>query len=265
MIQSLEWSGSAFEIGCQRGESQRDAISELAAHVTSQQSAVVTCDGRRRPLREYLEELWHESSIYAPELAEELLGVAQGAKLPVMEVVALNAFLDLISVRPVSADRDLSGCTSLAAGPPCTAGNAVYLCQNFDVEDVYLPHVIVAKVVKTTGPAQLVMTLPGVLGCIGLNDEGLSLAINFIHANDVTTGVSFPFFVRTILAQRRIGDAIGAATVPTRACGIHYLMATPDGLIASVETSGTDYDVRFPDSFSTHANHYRSEQMRSVR
>jgi isopenicillin-N N-acyltransferase-like protein len=258
----FEWAGTPAQIGQQHGEDQREAIRTLVAWIRSRHSKVRLCDGRSLSLDDYLGQLLIASSVYAPALADELDGIAAGAGMTAADVMALNAFLELIIVGNDPRD-DFSGCTSFAFTPPATSGGAAYLGQNLDIDATYGPHVAVAAVKPTHSPEVLVVTIPGVVGCLGLNEAGLGVTINFLHANDVGIGVCIPFVVRQILAQVRPGDAIGAATVAARACGAHYHVATSNGVIAGIETSGRDYDVHVTTGGrSVHANHYLAERMR---
>ena len=115
----------------------------------------------------------------------------------------------------------------------------------------------------TGAPAALVMTFAGVLGCVGFNAAGLGVGINFLEACDVGIGVLYPFIVRRLLSQVRVGDALGAVIVAPRASGMHYLIGDTHSLLASVEVSGMHHDVSLTtDGLIAHANHYTSPSMR---
>ncbi len=186
----------------------------------------------------------------------ELTGIASGSNKPVESIVLLNALLDLINLRHELFMVDPAGCTVVAVAPPATAGQ-VYLGQTYDLEEAYRPYVGYAVIKPKFGPKATIMTLAGVLGCTGVNEDGLGLAINHLHTSETSPGVMYPFVVRHVLAQRRIGDAIGAVTIARRASGMHYLVANKDGIIVSIETTSSGHEVVFADSgYLVHANHY---------
>lgn len=263
-MRQFEWSGTHREVGMQHGDERRDEIAELIA--TLERNVEI----RRHPSAEqldldgYVAALYRASRRFAPDIAEELEGIAAGSGIEISKIVFLNAFLDLVSLRHELSVDALLGCTSFAVAPPAT-DHEVFVGQNYDMEHFYRDFAGIHRISVKDKPTCQVFTFAGVVGCAGMNDAGIGLCINFLHTAEPAVGVLYPFLVRAALAQQRIGDAIGALTVATRAGGMHYLLADAGGILVSVETSSDNHDVVFAmDGVATHANHYCSNRLRMV-
>ncbi|WP_042347055.1 C45 family autoproteolytic acyltransferase/hydolase [Bacillus massiliigorillae] len=61
---------------------------------------------------------------YDKEIMQEIIGISEGAKQPLLDIVALNARSEII----LNSD----GCTSLAVLPGTTKNQETFLAQNWD-------------------------------------------------------------------------------------------------------------------------------------
>ena len=75
--------------------------------------------------------------------------------------------------------------------------------------------------------------------------------------SDSRHGVPYCFIVRKVLQQRHLGHAVGAVVSAKRASGINYLLGSASGLVLSLETTATNYDVlQLNRGVIAHTNHY---------
>src|SRR4249920_2321237 len=113
-IPTLDLAGSPGQIGAAHGEAQRDRIREHAERflnwVLSSASVRLT-----------EAELWDRwapqvaaNQREAPELVEEMRGIARGAGVPFERIFLLNSLLDLNSFRFLDLATGFPGCSTFA-------------------------------------------------------------------------------------------------------------------------------------------------------
>jgi len=261
-MKSLELSGEPYVRGKAHGLQFRPQIREVVAkdrmateRVIQERTGIALPDEHWLSLvRRYLVHVEE----YAPDLVEEVRGIADGADLPFEQLFAFNAFLDFcdLSSRPL-APKLLFGCTTFAAANIATQDGRAYLGQNYDWRTIYRPAATLLQYHRSDGPSALLFTFAGLLGCAGMNSAGLGIVINKLTPSDSRPGVTYPFILRKALEQTNIPDAIGAIVGAHRASGIFYLIADNSGEIIGVETTATDYDILYAmEDYLGHANHY---------
>jgi isopenicillin-N N-acyltransferase-like protein len=197
---------------------------------------------------------------YAPDLFEELEGIAAAANVSADELLALNAFLELHDY--YSDAFVISGCTSLMV-PGTTSGEGALIAQNYDLASLYADAAVLIKVKSDDQPDAVYYTSAGMLGCSGVNGAGIGVVINNLVPSDSAGGVIYPFIIRKILESVRIGDAIDAVVAQPRASGMNYVLCDENGEIYDLETTATEYEVTCPfDGPMAHANHYLMDRLK---
>lgn len=261
-IRLLTLRGSPKEIGRSHGEEYRDLITEFHGLLAENLRARSRIKVDDKPLADLLRKNASFSAEYSPELYDEVIGIAEGAKLTIEQVFLLNSFLDILNTRDSRTASALLGCTSFGACGEATVAGKCLIGQNYEMESFYKRFATLLKIKTGTGSELLVYSYVGVVGCAGLNSEGIGVCINFLHARDTDHGVVYPFRLRRILDQKRIGDAVGAATIGHRAGGINFLLGDSNGIILDVETSAKRHDILFAETdVLAHSNHYVSPRM----
>ena len=197
---------------------------------------------------------------YAPDLFEELEGIARAADVSVEELLALNAFLELHDY--YSEAFAVSGCTSLMV-PGTTSGEGALIAQNYDLSSIYASAAVLIKVKSERAPDALFYTSAGILGCAGINAAGIGVVINNLVPSDAGGGILYPFVIRRVLEAVRIGDAIDAVVAKPRASGMNYVLCDENGEIYDLETTAREYEVICPfDGPMAHANHYLTDRLK---
>jgi isopenicillin-N N-acyltransferase-like protein len=215
--------------------------------------------------------MWEEGSLEArkflpygeqtfPEFVEEIRGIAEGANVPFEEVWTLNCYEGL-----PHASQQVWGCTSIAVRDDQTASGHVLLAHNEDWNSVDKDNVYLVRAFPDDGPQFIGMTYGPLLVNIGLNAEGIGIAIDSVYPTDGRVGVPRILCSRAVLNARTIGQAIRACVPKLRAGGYGYMLADPNGEIYSVETSATTHDIIYgEDGWLVHTNHYLSTKMKDL-
>ena len=251
-------TGTPSQIGAAHGEAERNRIREYVDVFIGfvLKNAVVH-------LTE--ETLWAKWSPQvavnqreAPTLIEEMQGIARGAGVPFERIFLLNSLLDLNCFRYLQMMDAFAGCTTFAVAKEAGTGRTL-IGQTYDMPEFHQKNVTLLRLKPAQGPRQLVMTFAGIVGCAGLNENGLAVNINYLSAQDCGPGRLHSVTVRQSLGCTQLADALTMPVVPPRAGGAHYLIGDDAGNIISIETSGLRHDIMYPEGNAIgHTNHYLS-------
>ena len=247
-IRVLTLSGSPFEIGYAHGAVHRDAIRHFADERV-RLSGDPLWTGRtlsRTKVLDLAEACLAEHERYAPDLVEELRGMAAATELTLAELLIVNGFTDFIDTvhhvgpgtvqpaAPVGADN----CTAFLV-PNSLANNQGFFGQTWDMHDSATPHVILLRGQPTDAPAFLCFTTVGCVGMIGMNEAGVAVGINNLLGADGQVGVTWPFVVRKMLQAETAEAALEALQNAPLAGAHNYLIMDAAGTGYNVEASAT--------------------------
>lgn len=261
-IPIIELKGSPYERGWQHGEACKEAIHALIydhynslAHFARARAKIDFDMGQSQKISDrYLPFM----QAYAPDLIEELKGIADATGLPFHEILFLNCYLDVYDiVFPGLSQPLLYGCTTFAATQPATLNDATIVAQNLDLRAFFNQYGVLLRIFPDHGPSSLVYSMVGVVGLVGINQFGISMVFNKLVPKDSSYGVPYPFLARKVLQQSRIGQAIYQIANPHRASGSYSLLGSTDAGIYGIEATSSDYRV-FPgdEGYLAHSNHY---------
>ena len=251
-IQHITLSGSARKIGQQHGEALRDNIVraiDLYGYLFSlsglnEEEAFRRADHFKRVIANF-----------NPAYADEIEGIAEGANQDQRWIYALNARSELMS----SVSSEFGECTAFYFN------KTSILAQNWDWAEPIEGLIALVKIQRDEGPDILMMTEPGLIGKIGMNEAGLGLCFNFLATDKPTAGVPLHVTNRAILES---GNLLEARDVIDRA-GFGK-----SGNVLVGQENGQGFDVEFagdriieperqPDFF-THTNHFVDEHFLSA-
>jgi isopenicillin-N N-acyltransferase-like protein len=257
-LSTIEIKGNPRQRGRQQGEGARPQILRALARYreTLPQAINMTWKEGLREARKFLP--YSEEAF--PHFVEELRGIAEGANVAFEEVWTLNCYEGLTESR-----QQMWGCTCVAVRDECTANGHVLLAHNEDWTSVDRDDVYLVRAGPDDGPAFVGMTYGPLLVNIGLNAEGIGVAINSVYPTDVRVGVPRVLCSRAVLNAHTIGEAIRACVPKLRAGGYSYLLADSNGELYSVETSATTHDIVYgEEGWLVHTNHYLSPKMQAL-
>lgn len=144
---------------------------------------------------------WAQIERDAPELAQEIEGIADGARLEVGQVAALNARTEVLAALGAPARGECS--TVVVPG----AAGGPFAIQNWDWFGSLAGGWLVWTIPHPDGRTTTTLTEYGVVGKIGINRAGVGLLFNILHHADDGRGAGLPVHV----AARRVLDGARSA------------------------------------------------------
>ncbi len=261
-MELVKLSGPPYERGRTLGQRFRDTLVEVVEKNQHSLAVILKSKG----LAPITEERYYAmvrrglpfAQEYAPDLVDEVQGMATGAGLPFEAIFGFNYFLDFFDATYPELTNDLLfGCTTLAATNTATVDDGAYIGQNYDLRGLYQKGAIILQLEVAPGLEALIFTIAGLVGCAGMNAAGLGITINNLAPSDSRPGVPYTFVLRKALEQERLSEAMNIISAAHRASGINYLMADSSGEVISLETTARDGDVLYAlDGYIGHSNHY---------
>jgi isopenicillin-N N-acyltransferase-like protein len=185
-------------------------------------------------------------------LAEEIAGIADGARADVRDIVLLNARSSL------TLTDSPDGCTTFVSIPDGDRPGAALLAQNWD--NLTRLRAVVLDIREADTPGILTLTEAGTLGKIGLNTEGVGIAVNGLHSRrPAARGVPLFVAIRKALAAPTLVEALRIMSTTPKDGPHHYMVASRGGVAFSIEALPSEFDLLRPAGpFLVHTNHYLS-------
>ena len=241
-------SGRPFERGRQHGQ-QLSAVIAKAIDFYRSIFGLSEDEVLRRAV--YFRKIIDE---FSPAYSEEIEGIAQGAGVDPLWIVALNARTEILS-RNAGASNE---CTSVYFPTPSILG------QNWDWGKALEPLTVLMKIVQPDGHVIMMITEPGIIGKIGMNNAGLGVCLNILTLGKRLNGLPVHIILRAILDCKSLAqvDALLAQHGNGKASNI---------IVA--DASGNGFDIEFCDQTSyrlvpeldylIHTNHYLGSPINS--
>jgi isopenicillin-N N-acyltransferase-like protein len=181
----------------------------------------------------------------APELVDELEGIAAGAGVDARELLAINARTELL------AGRGAGECSLLGRGEP----DGAWLAQTWDWHPALAP----AALAWTVG-AFTTITEAGILAKLGQSRAGLAVGLNFLTctADGGLDGVPVHIVARLLLEGCATGAEARELLAGVRCSASSCLtVATGDDLFAAeLSPGGTRIVEPDADGWLVHTNHF---------
>jgi isopenicillin-N N-acyltransferase like protein len=255
--------GAPREKGLAHGEMFRNEINEIIAGFS--ETVLLHSEGRKQTITLGWWREWAIQSVpyitdYFPEFVEEVKGISESANVALEDILCLNAFLDIWDwITPhifIGRYGRAQGCTAFGVSGLIGSGKTI-VGQNYDLEALFQKGAVFFRVHDCDGKESLIFTISGILGCAGMNNQGLAVVINNLTASDARAGVPYPYILRRSLLSSNIGEAIDSIVGARRTSGMNYILASKCGAVISIETSATDFAVIHSiDKPIFHANHF---------
>lgn len=186
------------ERGLELGERFR---SEIGATVAAYRRLLAARAGGPFDVDLWAERAWETITRVAPEHADEIAGIAEGAGRPVRELAAVNARTELlVAANPTGVTE----CSSVVSVPP---GGTPFAVQTWDWYDAMADGWFHWRFEHPDGRAVETVTEYGMLAKIGVNAEGVGVMLNMLHhANDAARVAEGTIGYPVHLLSRRILD-----------------------------------------------------------
>ncbi len=253
-LKIVEASGSHYEMGFQYGA----ACPEISKMRDMTYQLFGGRDKAAELIRKFAPMYLPAAEKYAPEIVEEMRGMADGAKVAFEDILFLNITYE------ISTPDVMGGCTTFAAAGDATADGEVIAGQNFDFIEPWEEFMLLLKMKPANGPRFMAVTAAGCLGLIGLNSAGISVNLNLLKNKESLTpsgGVPTHIILRKMFMSESIADAITAVAGAEGRAAKNYLITSGEGDILGLETTTSDMDVQYPiEGIYTHANSFKAER-----
>ncbi|SDP42401.1 isopenicillin-N N-acyltransferase like protein [Streptomyces sp. cf386] len=258
----IEISGTPLERGRQYGEAVAPRLGIALGYYTEAFGASsgltwsqVTARAARwlKPVREY-----------APHLLEEMQGIADGAGLDLLDVLALNARGEVIYddsfVRMAAQEEPAEGCTSFAAYGPASGDGHVWAGQNWDWRAGVADTVVMLRIVQPPKPTLIMQVEAGQIGRQGANSAGIALNANGLGGRfGEAVGLPQTVVRRSVLDQTSITDALDVLCRTRAHIASNALLTCREGFAIDLETTPAGHGWLYPDDgLLVHGNHYQA-------
>ncbi len=201
---------------------------------------------------------------WSPDLASEMVAMAEGAQLPVWQLASLNARTEILALMPADAEGECS----TAVYAPAGAG-APRTIQTWDWHDSLAPAGLMLQLITRCGLTVKLFTEFGMLGKIGVNSAGLGLHFNILHheSDHDAAGVPVHAVARGLLEEATTVDQaialarsakVSASTVLTV---FSHRESSPRAASIELSPAATAVVVPREDGWLLHTNHFLDRQL----
>ncbi|MGW7415181.1 C45 family autoproteolytic acyltransferase/hydolase [Streptomyces sp. NPDC054863] len=286
----IEISGSPLARGRQYGEAVRPQLHAALGYYEEAfgRSAGLTWERVTARAARWLEPV----RAYAPHLVEEMQGIADGAGVHLLDVLALNARGEVIydkSFARMEADGSPSdsgpsdsgpadgphaqgpagepadeepaeGCTSFAAYGEASGDGHVYAGQNWDWRAGVADTVVMIRIVQPPKPTLIMQVEAGQVGRQGANSAGIAFNANGLGGRfDDTIGLPQTVVRRSVLDRSSITDALDVLCRTRAHIASNALLTCREGFAIDLETTPAGHGWMYPtDGLLVHGNHYQA-------
>ncbi|MEV5776667.1 C45 family peptidase [Streptomyces antimycoticus] len=268
----VEISGPPAERGRQYGEAARGRIGAALAYYEQAfgESSGLTWDQVTARAERWLEPV----RVYAPELVEEMNGIADGAGVGLLDVLALNARGEIIydqtfarmraradAPADVTDDREVTdGCTSFAVLGEASGDGHVYCGQNWDWRAGVADTVMMLRIVQPPHPTVIMQVEAGQIGRQGANSAGVALNANGLGGRfDDAIGLPQTVIRRRVLDSESISGAVDVLCRTRGHIASNALLTCREGFALDLETTPGAHGWMYPtEGLLVHGNHYQT-------
>lgn len=249
--------GTPYERGFAYGQMGRD---EIAVSIGSYQKLFECTKGIKwedaRKVSEHFLALTRE---FQPYYVEEMQGIADGAGVDLLDIAALNARTEIMYAQ--YEGKGAGECTTLSLMAPATEGGRVIAAQNWDYSTILRDSLVIVHVYSEDKPNFVMVTEAGMIGGIGMNDQGIAVLLNALTTTSPCQGLPLRTRMRAMLEAETLSDAyVKGGTVPVT---VANLIAThKDGVAIEFEMDSKTVEPLIPeDGVLLHTNCYLGPKM----
>jgi len=257
----VEISGTPTERGRQYGEAVRPRLHAALAYYEEAfgQSAGLTWDQVTARAARWAEPV----RSHAPHLLEEMGGIADGAGVTLLDVLALNARGEVIydnSFADMAEEERTDGCTSFVAYGQASGDGHVWAGQNWDWRAGVADTVVMLRIVQPPAPTLIMQVEAGQIGRQGANSAGIAFNANGLGGR-FSNAIGLPQTVvrRSALDQPTITDALDVLCRTRAHIASNALLTCREGFAVDLETTPAGHGWLYPDDgLLVHGNHYQA-------
>lgn len=201
---------------------------------------------------------------WAPDLVEEMEGIAAGANVELTSILMVNARTEVLQLARREkgiADDEPDGCTGAVILPDATRDGRLIHGQNWDWRAECAETSIVLRIKRDDGPDLLTFTEAGGLARSGFNAAGIGITANYLESDRDyrEIGIPLPFIRRRALEAAHFADAVRVVAITPKSGSNNMILSTAEGFAVDLECAPDEAFSIYPDNdLIVHANHWQS-------
>ena len=256
----VEVSGTPMERGRSYGAQTRDRIHKGAGHYVEQiRKMGLTQEDMGRLIAAFLPTVEE----FDPAYAEEMAGIAEGAKIELEAILLLNCRTEILQLarRHAGLLDEPDGCTGAVILPEASLTGELIHGQNWDWKAECVDTAVVLRIRREHGPDLLTFTEAGALARAGFNATGVAITANYLESDlDYTQeGIPLPLIRRKVLECEHFADAIRAVACTPKSASNNMILSARDGFAIDFECAPREaFAIRPENGLIVHANHWNS-------
>lgn len=247
----IKVTGNAFERGEQIGKNLKFQIeTNLVSQKLFYQDTVAELEIWQGRMKQYLD----YTEKFAPEVLEEMKGMAYGGKLSFEEILYLYTVYERSFFDHLISDK----CTSFAVQGEATLDGSVICGQTNDERlDEYRAEMdcVVHHKNPETGLETLIYSHPGIPAYMGMNNHGLAVMWTFIDNGQRQEGLPTAGIIRMLLTFKTLREARDFLYETPHAVPNQFTLAHSSEGIESVECFPNKLYAQKSAPVMIHANH----------
>jgi isopenicillin-N N-acyltransferase-like protein len=205
---------------------------------------------------------------FAPAAALEMRGLAAGAGVGELDVLALNLRTEILALAQGEGSSLPAECTAFAVPPERSVDGHVLLAQNWD----WLTHsartLVVLEVERDDAPGFVTVVEAGLVAKIGLNAAGLGIATNALRvtSDPAERGIPYHILLRSLFDCESAAEAAALVRRASHASSANYLLAGADAMCVDLEAEAGEPGARELTSANgilCHTNHFLTHTART--
>lgn len=258
----VEVRGAPKARGESYGEQARDRVRLSAGHYEAQLGRLGYDRAEvARLVRTFLPRIRD----WAPDLVEEMEGIARGAAVDLTTVVLVNARTEVLQLarREKNLPEDEpDGCTGAVILPEATREGRLLHGQNWDWKSECAETSVVLKIEREDGPSILTFTEAGGLARSGFNSIGTTITANYLECERDyrEIGIPLPFIRRRALEAKSFAMSLRVVAITPKSGSNNMMLSTAEGYAVDLECAPDEAFTLFPkNDMIVHANHWQSQ------
>lgn len=257
----IEVQGSPAERGRSYGEQARERVHLSVSHYCEQLGRLgFSGDDIERVTSGFLPRLRQ----WAPDLVEEMEGIAAGAAVGLSSVILVNARTEVLQLahrQTGAADDDPDGCTGAVILPEATRNGRLLHGQNWDWKAQCVETSVVLRIRRSDGPDILTFTEAGGLARSGFNAAGIAITANYLECDRDyrELGIPLPFIRRRALEAQHFALALRVVAITPKSGSNNMMVSTAEGEVVNLECAPDEtFAILARNGMIIHANHWQS-------
>jgi isopenicillin-N N-acyltransferase like protein len=257
----VEVSGRPRERGRAYGEVAR---SRIEGSVELYSASLGRLGFHREDIERFTTKFAPRLQAWAPDLVEEMEGIAEGAALAFPSILLINARTEVLQLarreKGIGADEP-DGCTGAVILAEQTRAGKLIHGQNWDWKAECAETSVVLRILRDDGPDILTFTEAGGLARSGFNAAGIAITANYLESDRDyrELGIPLPLIRRRALEAQHFAMALRVVAITPKSGSNNMMLSTAEGYAVDLECAPDEAFAIHPENgMIVHANHWLS-------